>query len=589
MATKELKARIALKHDTEANWTLATNFTPLNGEVIIYDIDATHTTQRIKIGDGTTKVNALPFWQPEGSGGASDYNDLDNKPISLVEESFNAEDAIGTGTFMGQTYKKVSTDYLDVNRLIGASVDGTAYDSNHVIDITETLKSVAGTDVDCTVISVSGNATNFDYLVVSVNDALVLAGYGINLTKGTYIAPTVTTLELLPVVVIDPDYAGNFLPTVNELSDGKTMEVIGGTWVVGAKNSLSGIEDWSRFQRVLRSNYAEAILPLWSQVRVPHKKYGNITFDVVAHNVDLDPEDSTRHTITLYMRDCIAGIQYDANEALCVCPSGLAAGTYHADNNKSWTLTEAVPADGVLVFVLDVAQWEVVAISSYASLTATTPIETVQLVDDDTSGTDITEAVDASNVNHIDRACYGSNNWYQSAIRQWLNATGAGGTWWTAQTKFDRPPSYVNEDGFLAGFPADFVSALVATDQVTNTNKVYEIDFSLSTNDTHVTYTTTDKMFLASWTQLHGVQWSNQVDENTLWTAFTESPESDTPDREKTDLATRQIPYWYWMRSCDPDSSYFVRVVSTGGYASNLDYAAVPVGGAAAACVIGAI
>lgn len=54
-------ARITHKHDTEANWKLATNFKPLAGEIIIYDADSTHNYRRVKIGDGNTYVNALPF------------------------------------------------------------------------------------------------------------------------------------------------------------------------------------------------------------------------------------------------------------------------------------------------------------------------------------------------------------------------------------------------------------------------------------------------------------------------------------------------------------------------------------------------
>lgn len=61
MAEKRMASRVQLKHDVEANWVLATNFTPKEGEVIIYDIDSTHDQPRIKIGDGSTNVNTLPF------------------------------------------------------------------------------------------------------------------------------------------------------------------------------------------------------------------------------------------------------------------------------------------------------------------------------------------------------------------------------------------------------------------------------------------------------------------------------------------------------------------------------------------------
>lgn len=67
-STKEFFTRIQHKHDTEANWLKATNFTPLDGEIIIYDKDSSHNYKRIKIGDGVTKINNLPFTLTAASG-----------------------------------------------------------------------------------------------------------------------------------------------------------------------------------------------------------------------------------------------------------------------------------------------------------------------------------------------------------------------------------------------------------------------------------------------------------------------------------------------------------------------------------------
>lgn len=61
MSEKTIKSRIVHKHDIEANWTKATTFIPKQGELVIYDIDSAHTYERLKIGDGVTNVNALPF------------------------------------------------------------------------------------------------------------------------------------------------------------------------------------------------------------------------------------------------------------------------------------------------------------------------------------------------------------------------------------------------------------------------------------------------------------------------------------------------------------------------------------------------
>ena len=62
---KEIKARLAHLHDVEENWKSAGelhNFIPKAGEEIIYDVDSKYSYQRVKIGDGITNINDLPFY-----------------------------------------------------------------------------------------------------------------------------------------------------------------------------------------------------------------------------------------------------------------------------------------------------------------------------------------------------------------------------------------------------------------------------------------------------------------------------------------------------------------------------------------------
>lgn len=56
MADKNFKARIVNKNGTSAEWEKATSFVPKKGELILYT-----DLNKIKIGDGVTKVNDLPF------------------------------------------------------------------------------------------------------------------------------------------------------------------------------------------------------------------------------------------------------------------------------------------------------------------------------------------------------------------------------------------------------------------------------------------------------------------------------------------------------------------------------------------------
>lgn len=52
-----IKEQNLIKKDTSINWSKAKNFIPKENEIIVYT-DLRHS---IKIGDGITKVNELPF------------------------------------------------------------------------------------------------------------------------------------------------------------------------------------------------------------------------------------------------------------------------------------------------------------------------------------------------------------------------------------------------------------------------------------------------------------------------------------------------------------------------------------------------
>lgn len=124
MATTTKNSRITQKHDIENNWEKATNFIPLNGEIIVYDSDDSHAHQRIKIGDGVTKVNDLSF--------SIDYNEtiiglsIDGTTITYIKgdgsiHSFETQD---TNT----TYSLATDEVTGLTKLYattGSAEDGT--------------------------------------------------------------------------------------------------------------------------------------------------------------------------------------------------------------------------------------------------------------------------------------------------------------------------------------------------------------------------------------------------------------------------------------------------------------------------------
>ena len=58
---KNMNTRIQHKHDIEVNWEKAINFIPKKGELIVYDPDENYNYSRVKIGDGISTANELPF------------------------------------------------------------------------------------------------------------------------------------------------------------------------------------------------------------------------------------------------------------------------------------------------------------------------------------------------------------------------------------------------------------------------------------------------------------------------------------------------------------------------------------------------
>lgn len=117
--------RYILKHDTEENWKKASNFSPKNGEPIIYDIDSTHAKQRLKIGDGSTNVNNLPFIA----------NDNLLESIKYVSES-----ELSSEENLDASYQYCVTDFLsydDLDSDLQAKIDKAASVDNKLDKVTE--------------------------------------------------------------------------------------------------------------------------------------------------------------------------------------------------------------------------------------------------------------------------------------------------------------------------------------------------------------------------------------------------------------------------------------------------------------------
>ena len=83
MTEKRIDSRIIHKHDSQINWAANDSFIPKQGEIIIYDSDVDLPYSCMKVGDGQTSVEGLPFILPEpvineALDSKADKSDLDN-------------------------------------------------------------------------------------------------------------------------------------------------------------------------------------------------------------------------------------------------------------------------------------------------------------------------------------------------------------------------------------------------------------------------------------------------------------------------------------------------------------------------------
>lgn len=136
MSEKIIKSRIVHKHDLEPNWLLATNFTPKQGEIIVYDIDENYSYERIKIGDGVHNVNDLPFY-------SGSWEDLSDKPFwsegpTIVKWD---KDTSGLAVSSDGTAYKVSDLKPSSTEVIGGKL---TFSNGSVVEITSDIVETGG-------------------------------------------------------------------------------------------------------------------------------------------------------------------------------------------------------------------------------------------------------------------------------------------------------------------------------------------------------------------------------------------------------------------------------------------------------------
>ena len=362
---------------------------------------------------------------------------------------------------------------------------------------------------------------------------------------------------------------------------------------------------WAQIQREVRLGHGAVLFPVGSQLTLKHSVYGDIAMDVVSHDTvkkaklsedgqaqyDADGKITAvenAHTMTLMAHDCIVNLQYDSAEAMYYAESGLAAGTYNftvgaaylqwAAGTYQFTLTQAVPAGGQLCIGGNAGRaLTALKVNSYASASSTSVIESAAI----TSGSEGTSlGTLGTELNHAQRISYGSNNYKESALRQMLNSDAAAGSVWTAQTYFDRPPTWAaSTAGFLNGCDTDFLDAIATAVVKCSANDTYECPTSMGGTVTKNTaYEVADKIFMASATEV-GLNGGGVADRSTLFQYYDGAEDAD---RIKT-LSDAANPWW--IRTMQTGLPAYMRLVGKNG---TISYTMAMASGAgiAPACII---
>ena len=299
-----------------------------------------------------------------------------------------------------------------------------------------------------------------------------------------------------------------------------------------------------------------------------------------------------KHYVTIQTHGIIDNLQYSARQAAFAFPNGLAAGTYHftigahplvaGDVNKvlTFTLVNAIPTGGQLVFNGAYNKTLVgTTISVFASPISTTAVETATMTEGST-GTDLGTILrtKTDTINGIDRALLGSNNWLESALRQYLNSDKAAGNVWTPQTVFDRPPTWATTTaGFINGKSPSFISHIGTAKKTTALNTVTDGGGKVESDE---------RFFLLSRSEVYG---ENEVagGEGTAYSYYSDysdlSGAGTGADTNRIKYHNGAAQYW-WLRSPYATYARSVRCVNTTGNVNS--YNAISSIGVAPACCI---
>lgn len=179
MAEKKIYGRSVQKHDVQSNWEKATNFTPMAGEIIVYDIDENYNYERIKIGDGVQNVNALPFVtdaiQEELDTKLSATNPTATGRFTIANDHTNGTSAFYKNNSATVDYGTIIKDFdADENSL--SIVVSARNNAVSISDGTNTHRVLTTANIDSALSSASTNAIQNKVVNEAISNLNTLVG-----------------------------------------------------------------------------------------------------------------------------------------------------------------------------------------------------------------------------------------------------------------------------------------------------------------------------------------------------------------------------------------------------------------------------
>lgn len=362
---------------------------------------------------------------------------------------------------------------------------------------------------------------------------------------------------------------------------------------------------WKSVQDIVRSGYGPTIYPVGTQFTVHHEEYGDLVFDVVAHNYlkkflgfDKDGNavvDENAPTMTLLSHNLIGTWSYEFDSA-------EKSETVVTISNNPVEITETIKVGTKCRYdYRGIATPDAEEVGKYFVSKIEIPKGKYAVIDDagtlrlyeneDLTGSYLNLNVFAENIGeynpgmsnysdiiteyrfigcglisesniNVARSQSGSNNYKESGIRQFLNSKEEKGKWWSAQTKYDNPPSYANtKNGFLYGIDSDFLEIVGTVNLPCSGNGKYE-----QSADTLNAYTLQDKFYLPSIKEITGHTQGSSIDDGSTRLPYYQGASAVDMIKYDNNLS----PSWWMLRTPHANYVNVKHINDTGNAASRL-------------------